>query len=553
MPGRSNHREDPGRSDSCKSIRHGSRSEEEGSRVQAGSARGKRRVQTGELRLSKLFADCYRVKGGIPEFRLLVGGKWVPSPSGRTLVVDSPADGSAIARVQAATADDVERAVGSARDARKSIRDIPAIERIEILNRARHMMEAHQEDFVRTMVLEAGKPLSSAAAEVRASLNRIKMTMEEARSIFGQYIPGDWSEDTMAKFALVIHEPLGVIACVTPFNYPLFSVVAKVIPAIVAGDTVVVKPASDDPLVALLLCRVLQEAGIPAGVVNAVTGSGREVGEALVTNENVSMITLTGSTAVGRRIASLAGMKKLHLELGGKGAAVVAADADLSLAARKVLEGSLKYSGQRCDAVSRVYVEESIADAFLSRLLDAVGQWKLGDPRDPKNNMGPLISEEAAERVQSLVDDAVRKGAKLVRGGKHKGTYFEPTVLDSVPPRAKIASEETFGPVVTIVRVKSISDAIERVNESRYGLDSCVFTNNFYTAWRVTKALEEGSVTVNDAPAHGVGYFPFGGNKDSGVGREGVGYSIDEMTRIKTIQFNLAPGGLGKTRQAQRM
>ena len=500
-----------------------------------------------------MFADCYSIRAGVPEFKLLIGGKWGESPSGRTLDVDSPADGSVLARVQAATAKDVDRAVESASAARKSIRDIPAIERIEILNKARHVMEAHQDDFVRTMVLEAGKPVSSAAAEVRASLNRIKMTMEEARSIFGQYIPGDWSEDTMAKFALVIHEPLGVIACVTPFNYPLFSVVAKVIPALVAGDTVVAKPASDDPLVALLLCRVLQEAGVPDGVVNAVTGSGREVGEALVTNDSVSMITLTGSTAVGRRIASLAGMKKLHLELGGKGAAVVAADADISLAAKKVLEGSLKYSGQRCDAVSRVFVEESVAEVFLRELLEQLGQWKLGDPRDPNNNIGPLINEEASERVQSLVDDAVQKGANLVRGGKHRGTYFEPTVLDLVPPSAKITLEETFGPVVTIARVKSISDAIERVNESRYGLDSCVFTNNFYTAWRVTKALEEGTVTVNDAPAHGVGYFPFGGNKDSGVGREGVGYSIDEMTRIKTIQFNLAPGGLGKARQAQRM
>jgi glyceraldehyde-3-phosphate dehydrogenase [NAD(P)+] len=493
------------------------------------------------------------VKSGVPEFRLFVGGKWVPSPSGKTLAIDSPADDSVVARVQAATAKDVATAVGAASAARKSIRDIPAIERIEILNRARHIMEARQDDFVKTMVLEAGKPLTSAMGEVRSSLNRIKMTMEEARSIFGEYIPGDWSEDTMAKFALVIHEPLGVIACITPFNYPLFSVVAKVIPAIVAGNTVVVKPASDDPLVALLLCRVLQEAGVPEGVVNAVTGSGKEVGEALVTDERVTMITLTGSTEVGRRIASLAGMKKLHLELGGKGAAVVAADADLSLAAKKVLEGSLKYSGQRCDAVSRVFVEEEVADRFVKVVLQELPQWKLGDPGDQEHNMGPLINAKAAEHVQSLVDDAVGNGAKLLSGGRRKGNYFEPTVLDSVPPRARIASEETFGPVVTIMRVGSIADAIERVNESRYGLDSCVFTSSFYTAWRVAKALEEGTVTVNDAPAHGVGYFPFGGNKDSGVGREGVGYSIDEMTRIKTIQFNLAPGGLGKTRQAPKM
>jgi acyl-CoA reductase-like NAD-dependent aldehyde dehydrogenase len=357
----------------------------------------------------------------------------------------------------------------------------------------------------------------------------------------------------MAKFALVIHEPLGVIACITPFNYPLFSVIAKVIPALVSGSTVVVKPASDDPIVALLLGRVLQEAGIPQGAVNVITGSGREVGDALVNHEYVSMITLTGSTDVGRHVANLVGMKKTHLELGGKGAAIVAPDADLPLAAKKVLEGCLKYSGQRCDAISRVFVEASVADALLELLIKGLDKWNLGDPRDSRQSMGPLINPEAAARVQSLVDDAIAKGAVLIRGGKHTRSYFEPTILDSVPTDAKIATEETFGPVVTIVRVKSIEEAIEMTNASRYGLDSCVFTNNIYTAWRLAKALEEGSVSINDSPAHGTGFFPFGGNKDSGLGREGVGYSIAEMTRIKTIQFNLAPGGLGKTHQVPRM
>ncbi len=467
--------------------------------------------------------------------------------------VDSPIDGSVIAKVQAASKPDVRDAVAAAFRARKSIRDIPAIDRIDLLNRARHIMEARTDDFVNTMVLEAGKPVNMALGEARATLNRIKMIMEEARGIFGEYIPGDWSEDTMAKFALVIHEPLGVIACVSPFNYPLFSVAAKVVPAIVAGNTVVVKPASDDPIVALLFGRVLQEAGVPPGVVNVVTGSGSEAGEALVSHEHVSMITLTGSTNVGKHVASLVGMRKMHLELGGKGAAIVAEDANLALAAAKVLEGCLKFSGQRCDAVSRVFVPDKIADKFVERLRRGMRGWKLGDPRDKRCNVGPLINGGAADRVQSLVDDAVSRGAKLVRGGRHRDAYYEPTVLDFVPSRARIATEETFGPVVTVIRVKSVGDAIEIINESRYGLDSCVFTNNFYTAWRVAKALEEGSVSVNDAPAHGVGYFPFGGNKDSGLGREGVGYSIDEMTRIKTIQFNLAPGGLGKTRQSPKM
>jgi glyceraldehyde-3-phosphate dehydrogenase [NAD(P)+] len=509
--------------------------------------------QAAHLVLSDLFAPCYTKKRGVPIFKQFIGGRWAESSERGTFEVDTPIDNSVIAKVQSATVEDVDGAVVAADRARKSMRDIPAIDRIDILNKARHVMEDHKEDFTSTLELEAGKTRSSATGEVMASLNRVKMTMEEARSVFGEYIPGDWSEDTMAKFALVIHEPLGAIACISPFNYPLFSVTAKVIPALVAGNTVVVKPASDDPLVALLLARVLEEAGIPSGAVNVITGQGAKVGDRLVGQDRIKMITLTGSTAVGKRVASLAGMKKLHLELGGKGAAIVAADADLVLASKKVLEGCLKYSGQRCDAISRVFVEEAVADRFMDLLARELASWKLGDPRRKGISVGPLINPEAAERVQSLVDDAVSNGCKVVRGGGHKGCYFEPTLLDHVTSGARIATEETFGPVVTVIRVKDLSEAIELTNESRYGLDSCVFTNNFYTAWKVAKALEEGSVTVNDAPAHGVGYFPFGGNKDSGIGREGVGYSIDEMTRLKTIQFNLAPAGLGKTRQTPKM
>jgi acyl-CoA reductase-like NAD-dependent aldehyde dehydrogenase len=506
-----------------------------------------------KLRLSETFSECYGVKNGVPEFKMLIGGEWVRSSRGRTMAVDSPIDDAVIARVQTATKEDVDRAIDSAYRGRKQIRDIPAIDRIDLLNRARHLIEENQEDFARTLTLEAGKPLNSALGEVRASLNRIKMTMEEARSIFGEYVPGDWSEDTMAKFALVIHEPLGVVACVSPFNYPLFSVIAKVIPALVSGNTAVVKPASDDPIVSLLLGRVLQKAGIPDGVVNVITGPGKEVGDELVSHDHVSMVTLTGSTEVGKHVAQLIGMKKRHLELGGKGAAIVAADADLSLAASKVLEGCLKYSGQRCDAISRVFVDESVAERFIELVGGGMAAWKLGDPREAETVVGPLINREAAERVQGLVDDAVEKGAVLIRGGTHRDSYFEPTLLDLVPPGARIATEETFGPVVAVARVKGVNEAIARTNESRYGLDSCVFTNNLYTAWKVAKALEEGSVSINDAPAHGVGFFPFGGNKDSGLGREGVGYSIDEMTRIKTIQFNLAPAGLGKVHKVPKM
>ena len=484
---------------------------------------------------------------------MFIDGKWSKATGGSTIDVRSPIDGAVIARVQSGTTVDADRAVNSAFASRKKIRDIPAIDRINILNRARHIIEDDQEFFVRTLVLEAGKTPEAAQSEVKAALNRIKMTMEEARSIFGEYLPGDWSEDTVAKFALVIHEPLGVITCITPFNYPLFSLVAKVIPALVSGNAIVIKPATDDPISSILLTRVLQESGIPEGVVNLVTGHGKEVGDTLVSHKLVSMITLTGSTETGKHIARMSDMKKLHLELGGKGSAVVADDADLALASKKILEGALKFSGQRCDAISRVLAFEVIHDKLITHILKDFGHWKLGDPRVEGNNMGPMINEDAASRVQLLVDDAVSRGAKLLKGGKHGGAYFEPTILDNVPLEAKISWEETFGPVVTIIPVKDLDAAIKIVNESRYGLDSCIFTQNFYTAWKAAKSFEEGSVAINDAPAHGVGYFPFGGNKDSGLGREGVGHSIDEMTRLKTIQFNLAPAGLGKVRQQLRM
>ena len=269
----------------------------------------------------------------------------------------------------------------------------------------------------------------------------------------------------MAKFALVIHEPVGVVACVSPFNYPLFSVVAKVIPALVSGNAAIVKPASDDPIVSLLFARVLQESGLPEGVLNVVTGTGGVVGNSLVSHKLVNLITLTGSTATGEHVAKIAGMKRMHLELGGKGSAIVAPDADLNLASKKVLEGSLKYSGQRCDAISRTLIDESIYDNFMTQLLKEFESWKLGDPRDIQFNMGPLINGGAADRVRKLVDDAVSKGAILLRGGKHHGSYFEPTVLGNVPIEAEITWEEIFGPVVAAIKVRNIDHAIETLQQ----------------------------------------------------------------------------------------
>jgi glyceraldehyde-3-phosphate dehydrogenase [NAD(P)+] len=271
-------------------------------------------------------------------------------------------------------------------------------------------------------------------------------------------------------------------------------------------------------------------------VLNVITGSGRVIGDLLASHDAISMISFTGSSRVGRRIAELAGPKPLHLELGGNAVGIVLADSDLDVAVAKTVLGAFKNAGQRCDAISRVLVEDSVYDDYVERSLTEANAWQLGDPRSSQTQVGPLVSPAAAAEVNRLVTDAVERGAKLVAGGHAEAAYHEPTVLVDVPRDAEIVWEETFGPVLTVLPVRNLDDAIELANRSRYGLDSAVFTSNLDRAWKAARRLEVGMVTINDAPAHGVGHFPFGGRKpDSGIGREGLGYSIDECTELKTV------------------
>ena len=498
-----------------------------------------------ELPLSSFFDGIYSVLDDIPDFRMLIGGKWRAANGGSQFEVHTPIDGSIIARAQIASLMDVDSAVTAAQE-NGGIRELPGIERIDIFNCAAGLLEQHKDEFTRVLQVEAGKSTRDAAGEVEATIQRLKLTMEEVKRISGEYVPGDWSHDSVGKMALVIREPIGVVVVISPFNYPLYIASTKIIPALLAGNCVVVKPSSSNPISALLLVRVLEASGVPAGSLNIVTGKGEETGDALIKHEKVGMINFTGSTPVGKRISRMAGMKKLHLELGGKGYALVLEDADLDLAAQKCVYGSFKFSGQRCDAISAVLAVETIADDLCDKIVREVDRWKFGDPRDESVMAGPVINPAAAERIHGMVMDAVDKGAKLLRGGKFHDSYYEPTVLDLVPVSSVIAHEETFGPVVTILRPKDEDEALKIARQSKYGLESCVFSKDFYRIWRVAKMLECGEVTVNDYPSHGVGYFPFGGIKDSGMGREGIGYSIDEMTNLKTIVFNLEAGGLGK-------
>jgi len=491
-----------------------------------------------KLVFDELFKPVVSEVGGVLEFKMLLAGQWT-SLSGK-IEVRSPADGALVATVPDGTEKEAALAVQAAYDNRNKIRLIPAVKKIEMFTKARELLLENKETVVEVLVREAGKPRSNAEGEVKATAERLKLTAEEYGSIRGEHIPGDWSEETVGTSADVLREPLGVVLAISPFNYPLYITATKVIPALLSGNSVVVKTSSKDPLSFLLFTRILEAAGIPASTLNVLTCRG-PIGEVLARDDKISMITFTGSTEVGKRLAKIAGMMQIHMELGGKGAAIILNDADLNLAAKEVAKGALGYSGQRCDAVGRVFVQQEAADEFTRKLLKEVGTYKVGAPDDPSVKCGPLIDSRAADHVQALVEDALKLGAKLLTVGKREGNYYWPTVLTNVPLAARVMWEETFGPVIPIVTVKDANEAIQLTNKSRYGLDSCVFTDSLSLARKVAKRLEEGEITINAAPRHGVGYYPFGGNKDSGLGREGIGYSIEEMTRLKTIVYNWKP------------
>lgn len=488
------------------------------------------------VEVSEFFRPAIVPGDGVPELQLLVGGRWRTAAKGDVFDVRSPIDGSVIARAAKASADDVEEAIAAAREARGTFRDEPAATRLEICARAASILAEHTDTFAGAIVADLGKTSEQAASEVTATRERLELVREEVRKIFGEYIPGDWMADSVGKSAVVLREPVGTVAAFGPFNYPLYLVASKIIPALAAGNTVVAKAPSEAPIPLVLFARVFEEAGLPAGVLNVITGPGSEIGNLLASHADVSMISFTGSTSIGRSIAADAGPKPMHLELGGNAAGIVLADADLDVAVEKTVLGAFKNAGQRCDAISRVLVEQPVYEEYVERALREVERWPVGDPRAETTKVGPLVSEKAATYVHELVDDAVAKGARLLAGGDLHDAYHEPTVLADVPLDADIAWEETFGPVLAVLPVSDLDTAIELTNRSRYGLDSAVFTSNLESAWRTARALECGQVTINDAPAHGVGHFPFGGRKpDSGIGREGLGYSIDECTVLKTI------------------
>ena len=476
---------------------------------------------------------------GMQIYKMLINGVWVESSNKTVLEILNPYDNSTVGKVPKATKEDAYAAVHAAYNAKDRIAKMTAFDKAKILNKIADLVEENKDTFRDTIVLEAGKPLKVAEGEVAATIERFRFAADEVKQVYGEAILGDEVPWNPEKLGIVLRKPLGVVLAICPFNYPLYIGTSKIAPAIAAGNSVVIKPAGDDPICLLMLAKVMQDAGLPAGVINIVTGSSKEIGDVLVGCKEIDMVSFTGSSSVGHHATKVAGMKHIQMELGGKSPALILEDANLDLAAKQCVSGALKYSGQRCDAISRILVVDKIADTFVAKVASEVRKWKIGDPKDPKTSIGPLIHECALDKVDELVKDAKIKGAKVLQGGNRgNALFYEPTILDYVTTGMKIAWEEIFGPVVTIMRVKDYETAIRIANESEYGLDSSVFTNDINKAIDAGLRIESGTVQINAAPAHGIGNFPFGGDKESGMGREGIKRSIDEMTTLHTIVFN---------------
>src|SRR3989339_17880 len=480
-------------------------------------------------------------KNGIPSYRMFIGGQWVESTNGETFEVVCPESREVVSYIAKATIDNASKAMEAAYLARKEMEYLSPVKRSEILRKAALLFQAHQDEVIKRVVLETGKPISEAHHEIAAAIKRLEYAAEEAKSIKGESIPGGTISDAGVKqTALLTRKPLGIILGITPFNYPCFIPMSKIAPALAAGNTIVIKPASSNPSPVLYLAKFLQEAGLPDGAINVVTGEGAELGDYLSTHPKVNMISFTGSSKVGNRIARLAGKVQLHLELGGKCPGIVSQKADLDLAAKECVKGGLKFSGQRCDSLSRFLIEEKVYDKFVEKVLLEVKKWKIGEIFDEETQLGPLINESALMKVLDLIDDAVAKGAKVSLGKEiaKDSLLMSPVVLTDVTTKMRIAWEETFGPALSLIKVKNFEEAISIANMSEYGLDSSVFTQDIDEAMYAANHLESGTVQINAAPAHGLGNFPFGGDEESGMGREGIGYSVYDMTKVHSIVFN---------------
>lgn len=469
--------------------------------------------------------------------KMLIGDKWIDKEE--KIDVRNPYNDDLIDTVPSGDVDDVEAAFQAAEEGFEINRSLPVHERISILYKTAEILKERQEDFAKTIASEGSKTIKEARKEASRCIDTITISAEEARRIVGETIPFDSREGSENRLGYYSRFPIGIIVAITPFNDPLNLVAHKIGPAIAGGNSVVLKPATVTPLSALKLGEAFIEAGLPWKILNIVTGKASKIGDALVTDPRGRMISFTGGTEAGLDITKKAGLKKIGMELGSNSPVIVMDDADLPQAVELSVSGAFWAVGQNCIGVQRIYIHETVYDEFEKMFVEQTKKIKVGFQLDEDTDMGPMITEEEAARVEEWVKEATKSGAELLTGGTREGTRFEPTVFRNMPDTAKLNCEEVFGPVVNLYKVSSLDDAIQLANSVIYGLHGAIFTRSLDNAFKAIKELDVGGVMVNDSTDYRIDMMPFGGVKWSGLGREGIKFALLEMTEPKVVCFNL--------------
>lgn len=453
----------------------------------------------------------------------------------RTYELRSPYSGEVLAKISMADENDVKRAIEGAAAAYETMKHMPAYKRSQILSNVAGILQERKEEMAKTIALEAGKPIRTARGEIDRTIVTYQFAAEEAKRIYGETIPMDAAPGGENRIGFTWREPLGVVVAISPFNFPFNLVAHKLGPAFAAGNTVVLKPAEQTPLSALLIAGIFQEAGLPDGALQVVTGSGRELSDALITNERVKKVTFTGSAQVGKLIKEKAGLRKVTLELGSNSGLIIEPDIPIEKIIKRCVEGAFAFAGQVCISLQRVYVHEEIYEDFCKRFIEEAKNLKVGDPLEETTDISAMIHSREVDRIESWVKEAVEQGAEIGLGGKREGAIFPPTVLTKVTNDMAVSCQETFAPVVSIVPYNILDDAIQMVNDSVYGLNVGIYTQNISHAFDAARKLQSGGVIINDIPTFRLDHMPYGGIKESGYGREGIKYAVEEMTELKFV------------------
>ena len=466
---------------------------------------------------------------------IFVAGQWQTSDD--PLAIRNPYSGDIVGVTYQASRGQLEEAIVAAERAFEIMRQMPTFERVALLKAMAAGLRERRDEVAQTIAAEAGKPIRDAEVETDRGVFTLETAAEEAKRMEGEVIPLDLMASSKGRIGIVRRFPIGPIAGISPFNFPLNLALHKLAPAIAAGNTIILKPPSRDPLTMLLFAEIVEAAGVPKGAVS-IMPMDREIGDVLVEDPRFKLLSFTGSPDVGWDMKRRAGMKKVVLELGGNAGVIVDADSDLDFAVNRIRVGAFAYSGQVCISVQRVFVVEDVYEQFRDKLIAAVGKIQLGDPLDRTTDLGPMIDDKAVQRTQEWIDTARTEGARVLAGGTANGSFFPPTVIENADPASFVCSKEAFAPLVTIAPVKSFGEAIRKLNDSEFGLQAGVFTNSLEKALVAYENIDVGGVVINDIPTYRIDHMPYGGVKASGLGREGLKYAIEDMTEPRLMVIN---------------